>query len=352
MTSTAKKKQIIQLQDQIQAERRLVSFDSYDITIKQLLDMYEAGHVLVPPEYQRQFLWDEHRQSQLIESAFLGIPIPSLFMATNLDSTWEVVDGVQRLGTLAHFVGTEKLLHIINRTTALTITELDKISSLEGLNFVDLPGPMQLMFSTRPIRVTVLNDKSDLNVRFDLFERLNTGGVSLTDQEIRNCVYRGKFNDDLKALSKQEDFLSVIKLKPANQNNGTKEELVLRFFAFLENYTLFEHSVKGFLNEYMKSKIHSSLSKTDKTIFSKTFEFLSSELPKGIIRGNRSITPINLYEAAAVGTALCFKKKEKPNTQRLEALLNSDELKSLTTGATNSKRRVAERIEFIYDGLK
>ncbi|MFP3454440.1 DUF262 domain-containing protein, partial [Bacillus sp. SIMBA_154] len=81
--------------------------------------MYEAGHIFVPPEYQRQFVWGLERQSQLIESAFLGIPIQSLFMATNPDSTWEVVDGVQRIGTLAHFVGTPELLKAIGRDTAL-----------------------------------------------------------------------------------------------------------------------------------------------------------------------------------------------------------------------------------------
>ena len=77
-------RKIVRLQDQLQKERRLVSFDSYDVTIKQILDMYEAGHIFVPPEYQRQFIWGTERQSQLIESVFLGIPIPSLFMAIAL----------------------------------------------------------------------------------------------------------------------------------------------------------------------------------------------------------------------------------------------------------------------------
>jgi len=176
------KKKIVSLQDQLQKERRLVSFDSYDITIKQLLDMYEAGHIVIPPEYQRQFVWEPDRQSQLIESAFLGIPIPSLFMATNSDSSWEVVDGVQRISTLAHFVGTTDLLKAIGRDNSLRICGVEKLSDMHDLKFTDLPGPMQLMFTTRPIKVTVLNDKSDSSVRFDLFERLNTGGVSLTDQ--------------------------------------------------------------------------------------------------------------------------------------------------------------------------
>jgi hypothetical protein len=345
-------KKIVRLQDQLQKERRLVSFDSYDVTIKQLLDMYEAGHIFVPPEYQRQFVWGAERQSQLIESAFLGIPIPSLFMATNSDATWEVVDGVQRIGTLAHFVGTPELLKTIGRDSALQIAGLEKLPDLVDLKFGDLPGPLQLMFTTRPIRVTVLNDKSDMSVRFDLFERLNTGGISLTDQEIRNCVYRGPFNDDLKECVTDLNFENVIKLKPTDEKNGSKEELALRFFAFLNNYQHFDHSVKGFLNDYMKVRLQNKLTPEEKAVFKKTFEFLSAELPRGIIRGNRSVTPINLFEAAAVGVALCIRAKRNPKKGRIEKALNSAELREFTTGATNSRRRVAERIEFVLNAVK
>ena len=110
------------------------------------------------------------------------------------------------------------------------------MNALDQVVFSDLPKSIQLLFYTRPIRVTVLNDKSDLNVRFDLFERLNTGGVSLTAQEIRNCVFRGAFNEDIKKLSDSFTFQKAIKLKPLDKNNGTKEEFILRFFAFYEQY--------------------------------------------------------------------------------------------------------------------
>ena len=208
---------LVLFQEQLEQERRMVSFDSYDLTVRQLLDMYESGDVVIPPEYQRQFVWNESRQSQLIESVFLGIPIPSLFMATNADSTWEVVDGVQRISTLAHFIGGETILSKVKRESSSKIKELEKLNALDQVVFSDLPKSIQLLFYTRPIRVTVLNDKSDLNVRFDLFERLNTGGVSLTAQEIRNCVFRGAFNEDIKKLSDSFTFQKAIKLKPFNE---------------------------------------------------------------------------------------------------------------------------------------
>lgn len=351
MNTAANSKSLVRLQDQLQKERKLVSFDSYDITVQQILDMFEAGHIIVPPDYQRQFIWGENRQSQLIESALLGIPIPNLFMATNPDSTWEVVDGVQRLCSLAHFKGSDKLLTKIGKDSPLAITSLDKLPDMKGLTFANLPGPLQLMFLTRPIRVTVLNDKSDLSVRFDLFERLNTGGISLTDQEIRNCVYRGQFNDDLKICALNQDFRAAIKLKPADEKNGMTEEMVLRFFAFLNGYSEFEHSVKGFLNDYMKQRAHSKLSTSEKSVFEDTFAFISTELPNGITRG-RNITPINLYEAVAVGVGLCYKVGITPKPNILSVEMHSDQLKKLTTGATNSRIRVSGRIEHILNAVK
>ncbi|MFR9704113.1 DUF262 domain-containing protein [Aeromonas sanarellii] len=336
------------LQNQVQEERKLVSSDNYDITVQQLIDMFEAGSIIIPPEYQRQFVWDSKRESELVESIFLGIPIPNLFMATNQDATWEVVDGVQRLCSLAHFKGSPTTTQKINRDGPLKITELKKLTELEGAEFSTLPGPLQLMFSTRPIRITVLNDKSDLSVRFDLFERLNTGGVLLSDQEIRNCVFRGKFNDDLKSIVKNSDFLNVVKVKASDSKNGMLEELALRFFAYLEKYEEFDHSVRNFLNDYMKNRKDNSLSKEEIDIFKKTFNFLNNELPNGVTRG-RNITPINLYEAISVGVGLCFKNKKTPKTGVINNHMVSQEIKSLTTGATNSKARVSGRITSVYN---
>jgi hypothetical protein len=348
---TMNNRQVEKLQSQLQKERRLVSFDNYDISVKQLIDMRKSGAIHVPPEYQRQFVWDAARESQLIESVFLGIPVPNVFMATNEDSTWEVVDGVQRLGTLAHFIGSGDLLEQIEKDSPLVIDGLEKLSELNGKTFSDLPGTLQLLFETRPLRATVLNDKSDLNVRFDLFERLNTGGVLLTNQEIRNCIFRGKLNEQLKKLSRQENFVSSIKLKPSDANNGTGEELVLRFFAYLECYQEFDHSVKDFLNEYMKARASKPLKTQSVALFNQAFEIINTALPNGIIRGNRAITPVNLFEAVSVGCALALKLGKTPSPQKIKSVLNSAGLRKLTTGATNNKNMVSGRIEFVANAI-
>ena len=93
------------LQKQLMEQKMKVDFNTYDLSIKELISMVNDKLINIAPEYQRQFRWDKERQSSLIESIFLGIPIPSLFMATNADGTWELIDGVQRVSTILCFAG-------------------------------------------------------------------------------------------------------------------------------------------------------------------------------------------------------------------------------------------------------
>lgn len=258
------------IQDQLDKNRKTVSFDNYDITVRQLYSMISEKQIALQPEYQRHFVWDETRQSQLIESIFLGIPVPNLFMATNRDSTWEVVDGLQRLTTIVNFIGDDETrVRTNSKSIKLKLTGLEKMTSMNSSFFDDLPISVQQMFYTRPIRVTVLNDKSDFSVRFDLFERLNTGGVTLHPQEIRNCVYIGDFKNFIIECSKNEDFNSCVKMTESSERNGNREELVLKFFAYYEDRNLFDHSVKEFLNDYMEKKTKNF---DNKRHFSELFE--------------------------------------------------------------------------------
>ena len=175
---------------QLNEQKRKVDFDSFDITVKELVSMVAHSYIDIAPEYQRQFRWKDDRQSALVESVFLGIPIPSLFMAANADGTWELIDGVQRLSTLIHFVGDEQTRSLISVPKVLKLSGLEKLTDFNGHTFEQLPQSVQMQFVLKPLKVTTISDKSDLEIRFDLFERLNTGGVILTSQEIRSCVFR------------------------------------------------------------------------------------------------------------------------------------------------------------------
>jgi hypothetical protein len=339
-----------ELSSELEKHRRQVSYDSYDILIRQLVDLVAEKSIDIAPEYQRQFVWNDESQSKLIESIFLGIPIPSLFMATNRDSTWEVIDGVQRISTVIRFCGSKDQLTLIGRDH-LKIKGLEKLLSLNGHTFETLPKSLQLAFQLKSLKVTTLNDKSDLDVRFDLFERLNTGGVTLQPQEIRACIFQGPFNDFLRALSVDENFRKVVKLQQGNQHNATYEEFVLRFFAFLHAYKTFDHDVREFLNNFMKRATTSFDKPADTKIFKRTFEILGQNLPNGVVRLPRRITPVNLFEGIAVGTALALQAADNIKANKLPKILVDEKLRKFTTAATNSQKMVAGRIEHVRDQL-
>src|SRR5258707_9371503 len=106
---------------ELNEQKRKVDFNSYDISVKELISMVGEDIIDIAPEYQRQFRWKEDRQSVLIESIFLGIPVPSLFMATNSDGSWELIDGVQRLSSIIHFAGSEEIRRKIQITSELKL---------------------------------------------------------------------------------------------------------------------------------------------------------------------------------------------------------------------------------------
>ena len=330
-----------------------VDFNSYDFSIKEIIAMVGEKLIDISPDYQRHFRWNITRQSQLIESFFLGIPVPNLFMATNLDSRWEVIDGVQRLSSIINFAGDDADRKALDQnyigTTPLRLEGLTKLTEFNGKQFADLPIDIKNKFKLTSLKVTTLSDKSDKNVRFDLFERLNRGGVSLSDQEIRCCVFRGRFNDFIRELSQNTDFVSCVNISKNKEAEGIREELVLRFFAYLYDIDSFEHSVKDFLNNYML-KAELGFREADyiknRKLFCLVFKKLNKALPYGISRKGRKNTPLNLFEGVSVGAALSYQETGRINVKNIQDWISDEELKKYTINATNSKPRVVGRIKY------
>jgi hypothetical protein len=338
---------------ELSEQRRRVDFDTYDVTVDELLRRVAAGRIDIAPVYQRQFRWDPPRQSRLIESVLLGIPVPPLFMATNrladVQNTWEVVDGLQRLLTLVNFAGDDSARRNARLDGApLKLEAMEKLLSFEGASYVSLPEDIRTTLEDRPMKVVVLNDKSDLQVRFDLFERLNTGGITLTQQEIRECVYRGEFIDLLGALAHSESFRTVVVLPASRWKDGTPEDFVLRFFAFYDRYREFQHSVTDFLNSYAMAAHADAQIEYRRALFERTFQYLARCFPAGL-RTRKGETPVNLFEAISVGAALALYEDANLAPPADLSWTSSEELRRLTTGATNSRSRVSGRIEFCRD---
>ena len=334
---------------QLSEQKRLVDFKTYDLSVKELISLVSDGIVNISPDYQRKFRWDDERQSLLVESIFLGIPVPSLFMATNADSTWEVIDGLQRTSTIIRFVADldSKARQKIGKMDYLRLKGLEKLSEMNGLTVEDLPYSLKLDFLMKPIKVITLSDKSEPQVRFDLFQRLNTGGITLTDQEIRNCVYKGSFNDFIKRLSQDNRLHSLVAKPPKASQDGTYEELVLRFFAYLYNRDLFVHNVKDFLNLFMKWASNHYDEREYEQIYNKELDE-SSGLEHGIVKTvGRNSTSTVLWEAVTVGAAETLRNgKEHLNLDGFYDWVADEDFNRLITGATNSRPMIDRRIEF------
>lgn len=212
----------------------------YDPPVKSLIQEMQDNELIVRPSFQRAAVWDQTRNSRFVESILLNIPIPNLFFAEDDDKTKVVVDGQQRLLALKHF-----------RENRFPLRGLEALAPLNGKRFEDLTERQQKMFSNRTLRCLLISAKSDSEIRFQVFERLNQGGVPLNAQEVRHCVYRGPLNDLLHEVVKDTAWLNAIgRAEPSARMIDC--ELVLRFLCFKERIGRYTPPLKGFLNSYMR----------------------------------------------------------------------------------------------------
>lgn len=244
-----------ELEKQLRNERKKVDVATVSFSVREIVRMFEEGEMSIAPSYQRKYRWKDGTASKFIESVFLGLPIPPIFVATNEDFQWEVVDGVQRISTLIRFLANDTdTLHKIGKETPLTLDDLSTLSQLNGVKFSDMEISTQRYFSRQALQVISLTDKSEKNVRFDLFNRLNSGAIALSEQEVRTAAYRGPFIDFIENLSEDKNFSNLLKLQEKNRNDGTQVEQVLKFFAYKNDQSSFNGAVKNFLNDFIGKK--------------------------------------------------------------------------------------------------
>ena len=193
------------------------SFRSYkvDMTFGELMHLYTSDEMRISPPYQRLFRWDISQRTKFIESLLLEIPIPPIFVAEDENGKWEVVDGLQRLSTFFSFIG---CLNEQDKTSKpknnWKMKTGDIIKSIKGMGYEDLPLKNQLNLKRTFCSVVVIQtEKEDYDTRYVIFNRLNTGGTKLSDQEIRNVIYRGiseEFNEFLRKYGTNENFRKLI----------------------------------------------------------------------------------------------------------------------------------------------
>lgn len=234
-------------------ERRKIFTDKSDPPISALHMRYKSGDLILDPIFQRRRVWDDQRSSRLIESVILEVPLPVFYLAESYDGVEEVIDGQQRLSAFFRFLDNE-----------YPLKGLKALPSLNKNKFKGLDKPTQKLVRDSSLRTIVFKKESDVNLRFEIFERLNTGAVPLNSQELRNCVYRGPYNQLLIELASDQDYMRLMGLKSA-EKRMRDVEYVLRFAAFFHStYLKYKPSMAQFLDQDMRTYQKASMEEQDK----------------------------------------------------------------------------------------
>ncbi len=347
---------IDKLKAQIEEQRNLLNTDRLDLSFGEIMSMYDRKEIIIKPAFQRYFRWDEGQQTRFIESILLGIPIPPIFVAETSEGVWELVDGLQRISTVLSFFG---LLTSedqgIREKNNWTLSEGERVEALDGFNYETMPNQFRLNIRRATCRVEILRWNSSYDMRFELFNRLNTGGSPLTSQEIRNCIYRdisSKFNDFLKELSSDSNFLSLIELSNEQMEQLYNEELALRFISLYQNL----HSVRTSIAQHMTNFMKSALEDSDfdyekyKGIFLNVFALLKP-LGSGIFRQKDNQFATALYDVIAIGVAENYDYYKSQSTKVILDKINNEVRKDSVLlqfsrrGGNNQKTRIINRLK-------
>lgn len=286
-------------------ERRVLT-QTYDYAVRQLMDMVVEGDLILDPDYQRRYRWPDDKAARFVESIILNIPVPVFYFAEEADGRLSVIDGQQRLTSLFRYIKPAEISGVFpdKQLDELVIPDGLKIRpDLKGKAYTTLSREDKSALAKRPIRCIVVLNESDPALKFEVFERLNTGSAKLSDQETRNCIYRGSFNELIKDLTLNAKFQSMVSL-PSDVRKAMKDvELILRFFAYREltDETLYTDNLTEYLNNFMEDNREASASRLLqlRALFEQTIDAVHAHLGPGIAYRK----PIDLSDPVARGFA-------------------------------------------------
>lgn len=342
---------------EIRDKRKRVDYNTLEYPIEVIVQKYLDGidddeNELFIPDYQRAMAWDEDRQSKFIESVMLDLPIPYIFVADISESKdlarLEIIDGTQRIRTLTRFINNE-----------LKLTNLEKIKTLNGFTFKDLPASRQRRFKRTTIRMIKLTEEADEEVRRDLFERINSGSVELNEMEKRRGSKPGKFLELIEELSKAQKFQDLCSFTKTEIDKCDPQEFVLRFFAFLnnyQNYSSFDNKVHEFLDHYLDQENKSDSLNIDsmRNEFYSTLNFVEKYCPNSLhiyrkTKKRYEPTTRIKFESITVGIALALRKNPEL-VPKSTSFLDSEEFTKFTkSDASSSQNKVTLRFEYVRD---
>lgn len=335
---------------QISLRQKETDFDIREYPVEVIVNKFnekiegDKAEIFVP-DYQRELVWSETQQSRFIESILLNLPIPYLYVADITSGEdagrLEIVDGSQRIRTLVRFMGNQ-----------FSLSKLEILDKLNGFHFKDLPLPRQLRFQRKTLRMIELIEV-DEEARRQLFDRLNSGGSKLEDMEKRMGSRDGQFLTLIRRLADLPDFKELCPISDARVKRREYPELVLRFFAYLDQYTDFERRVDEFLDSYLDEKNSDDFDEAAyESRFNSMLAFVRAHFPFHFRKNaSNSSVPRIRFEAIAIGVALALIENPDLKPGNMD-WLESDMFRYLTrSDASNSRPRVINRIHFVRDSL-
>lgn len=313
-------------------------------TIHDVLRRIRRGNYVMDPDFQRDFIWKTDKQSKLIESVVMRIPLPVFYMAENANGDMVVVDGLQRLSTFQHFATGMLRLHLPDRP------------ELHGKRFEDLPPRLQNRIEDCNLIFYVVDSKVPERARLDIFERVN-GGIPLTRQQMRNCLFMGPATRLLKDEARTDIFLSATG-RSLNTQTMRDREFVNRFCAF----QLFElDQYRGDMDDFLAQ----CLTQMNKMSV-ETLDDLSSAFRRGLANNfsafgphafrkhtpgqeRRSVLNASLWDVMSTKLSRYDVDTVEPRVDDLQAmlydLLEHEDFNTAITYGTNDTRRVRCRFE-------
>jgi len=343
-----------EIQNKILELRSELKTDRLDMSFGEIMNLYEADDLIITPEYQRAYRWEDDQKTKFIESILLGIPIPPIFVAEDDSGKWELVDGLQRISTILSFFGTLKNDLNNNNYFKLSETELTK-NVLVGVSINELSTKLKLTIKRAVCRVEILRWDSQFDMRYELFNRLNTSSSPLKPQEIRNCVLLGDFNTLLKTLASEKSFTDIIESDEEKSDIYKKEmyfeELVLRYFSIIFGDLNVDKNIPEYLTKFMKKvnskEININLN-DEKEKFIEIINFIYLNFDQSIFRGGNNRFSENLYETVMYIIYKYFDnyKTNIPEfTTKLDILKSDDEYKRASGFQTHQKSRLKRKFE-------
>lgn len=340
--------------------KRNLDIKKYDRMIKDIIASIDDGSIVLTPDYQRNYLWDNKKSSKLIESILLNIPIPVIYASEEEDGKWNIIDGLQRLNTLNRFYKNQ-----------FKLSGLEVLNELNGKTYSDLSDNLKSKVDRGDLTIILLLESSSRDIQYDIFMRLNTGAVQLNEQELRNCLYRGKLNDLIKTkMIYNEDFIKLFNFNILHKRM-IDVEIILRYLSFSNNYNKekniienYDGRIKNLINNFMleyqnaddkileefQNKFNENIKKCRLIFEDKAFKKMN-------ING-RYETRINrpLYETIM----LCFEQysldellsKKDRILYETECLLKNTEFNDLISTATGNTSKTNKRITMYSDLLK